>query len=38
MDYLWIIGCSEARKAAIAATLLIPTVYNATGKWLEDTL
>jgi CO/xanthine dehydrogenase Mo-binding subunit len=30
-------GCSEAGKAATAAALLVPAVYNAIGKWLEDT-
>jgi len=30
-------GCSEAGKAATAAALLIPAVYNAIGLWLEDT-
>jgi CO/xanthine dehydrogenase Mo-binding subunit len=30
-------GCSEAGKAATAAALLVPAVYNATGKWIEDT-
>ena len=29
-------GCSEAGKAAIAAALLVPAVYNAIGVWLED--
>jgi CO/xanthine dehydrogenase Mo-binding subunit len=28
-------GCSEAGKAATAATLLVPAVYNAIGKWIE---
>jgi xanthine dehydrogenase molybdenum-binding subunit len=31
-------GCSEAGKAATAAALLVPAVYNATGKWMEDSL
>jgi xanthine dehydrogenase molybdenum-binding subunit len=30
-------GCSEAGKAATAAALLIPAVYNAIGKWIEET-
>jgi CO/xanthine dehydrogenase Mo-binding subunit len=30
-------GCSEAGKAAVAAALLVPAVYNAIGKWIEDT-
>jgi CO/xanthine dehydrogenase Mo-binding subunit len=30
-------GCSEAGKAATAAALLVPAVYNAIGIWLEDT-
>ncbi len=30
-------GCSEAGKAAVAAAILIPAVYNAIGKWIEDT-
>jgi CO/xanthine dehydrogenase Mo-binding subunit len=30
-------GCSEAGKAATAAALLVPAVYNAIGKWIEDT-
>ncbi len=29
-------GCSEAGKAATAAELLIPAIYNATGIWMED--
>jgi CO/xanthine dehydrogenase Mo-binding subunit len=32
-----IIGCSEAGKAMPAAALLVPAVYNAIGKWIEDT-
>jgi CO/xanthine dehydrogenase Mo-binding subunit len=30
-------GCSEAGKAAVAAALLVPAVYNAIGKWIEET-
>ena len=30
-------GCSEAGKAATAAAFLVPAVYNAIGKWIEDT-
>jgi CO/xanthine dehydrogenase Mo-binding subunit len=30
-------GCSEAGKAAAGAALLVPAVYNAIGKWIEDT-
>jgi xanthine dehydrogenase molybdenum-binding subunit len=30
-------GCSEAGKAAVAAAILVPAVYNAIGKWIEDT-
>jgi CO/xanthine dehydrogenase Mo-binding subunit len=30
-------GCSEAGKAAAAAAILVPAVYNATGKWIEET-
>ncbi len=30
-------GCSEAGKAATAAALLVPAVYNAIGIWIEDT-
>jgi CO/xanthine dehydrogenase Mo-binding subunit len=30
-------GCSEAGKAATAAALLVPAVYNATGIWIEET-
>ena len=30
-------GCSEAGKAATGAALLVPAVYNAIGKWIEDT-
>jgi xanthine dehydrogenase molybdenum-binding subunit len=30
-------GCSEAGKAATAASLLVPAVYNAIGKWIEYT-
>jgi CO/xanthine dehydrogenase Mo-binding subunit len=30
-------GCSEAGKAAIAAAFFIPAVYNAIGKWIEET-
>jgi CO/xanthine dehydrogenase Mo-binding subunit len=30
-------GCSEAGKAVTAAALLVPAVYNAIGKWIEDT-
>jgi xanthine dehydrogenase molybdenum-binding subunit len=30
-------GCSEAGKAATAAALLVPAVYNAIGEWIEDT-
>jgi CO/xanthine dehydrogenase Mo-binding subunit len=30
-------GCSEAGKAAVAAALLVPAVYNAIGVWIEDT-
>ena len=30
-------GCSEAGKAATAAALLVPAVYNAIGKWIEET-
>jgi xanthine dehydrogenase molybdenum-binding subunit len=32
-----IYGCSEAGKAVTAAALLVPAVYNAIGKWIEDT-
>jgi CO/xanthine dehydrogenase Mo-binding subunit len=32
-----ICGCSEAGKAATAAALLVPAVYNAIGKWIEET-
>jgi CO/xanthine dehydrogenase Mo-binding subunit len=30
-------GCSEAGKAATAAALLVPAIYNAIGKWIENT-
>ena len=30
-------GCSEAGKAATAAALLVPAVYNAIGKWVDGT-
>jgi CO/xanthine dehydrogenase Mo-binding subunit len=30
-------GCSEAGKAATAAALLVPAVYNAIGKWIDET-
>lgn len=30
-------GCSEAGKAATAAALLVPALYNAIGKWVEET-
>jgi xanthine dehydrogenase molybdenum-binding subunit len=30
-------GCSEAGKAATGAALLVPAVYNAIGRWIEDT-
>jgi CO/xanthine dehydrogenase Mo-binding subunit len=30
-------GCSEAGKAMTAAAILVPAVYNAIGKWIEDT-
>jgi len=30
-------GCSEAGKAVTAAALLVPAVYNAIGKWIEET-
>jgi xanthine dehydrogenase molybdenum-binding subunit len=30
-------GCSEAGKGAIAAAFLVPAVYNAIGKWIEET-
>jgi CO/xanthine dehydrogenase Mo-binding subunit len=30
-------GCSEAGKAAVAAALLVPAVYNAIGVWIEET-
>jgi xanthine dehydrogenase molybdenum-binding subunit len=30
-------GCSEAGKAATAAALLVPALYNAIGKWVEQT-
>ena len=30
-------GCSEAGKAVTGAALLVPAVYNAIGKWIEDT-
>jgi CO/xanthine dehydrogenase Mo-binding subunit len=29
-------GCSEAGKAMTAAEILVPAVYNAIGKWIED--
>jgi CO/xanthine dehydrogenase Mo-binding subunit len=32
-----IYGCSEAGKAAVAAAILVPAVYNAIGIWIEDT-
>ena len=32
-----IVGCSEAGKAMPAAAFLVPAVYNAIGKWIEDT-
>ena len=32
-----LVGCSEAGKAATAAALLTPAVYNAIGKWIEET-
>jgi xanthine dehydrogenase molybdenum-binding subunit len=32
-----IIGCSEAGKAMPAAALLVPAVFNAIGKWIEET-
>jgi CO/xanthine dehydrogenase Mo-binding subunit len=30
-------GCSEAGKAATAAALLVPALYNAIGKWVDVT-
>jgi CO/xanthine dehydrogenase Mo-binding subunit len=30
-------GCSESGKAVTAAALLVPAVYNAIGKWIEET-
>ena len=30
-------GCSEAGKAMTGAALLVPAVYNAIGKWIEET-
>jgi xanthine dehydrogenase molybdenum-binding subunit len=30
-------GCSEAGKAATAAAILVPAVYNAIGKWVDGT-
>jgi CO/xanthine dehydrogenase Mo-binding subunit len=30
-------GCSEAGKAATAAAILVPAVYNAIGKWIDET-
>jgi CO/xanthine dehydrogenase Mo-binding subunit len=30
-------GCSEAGKAATGGAVLVPAVYNAIGKWIEDT-
>ena len=30
-------GCSEAGKAAAGGALLVTAVYNAIGKWIEDT-
>jgi CO/xanthine dehydrogenase Mo-binding subunit len=30
-------GCSESGKAVPAAAVLIPAVYNAIGKWIENT-
>jgi CO/xanthine dehydrogenase Mo-binding subunit len=30
-------GCSEAGKAATSAAILVPAVYNAIGKWIEET-
>jgi CO/xanthine dehydrogenase Mo-binding subunit len=32
-----LIGCSEVGKATTAAALLVPAVFNAIGKWIEDT-
>ena len=37
LERLWLCGCSEAGKAATAAALLVPAVYNAIGKWIEET-
>ena len=31
------VGCSEAGKATTAAASLVPAVYNAIGKWVEQT-
>jgi CO/xanthine dehydrogenase Mo-binding subunit len=31
------VGCSEAGKAVTAAAALVPAVYNAIGKWIEET-
>jgi CO/xanthine dehydrogenase Mo-binding subunit len=30
-------GCSEAGKAATAAAILVPAVYNALGIWIDET-
>jgi CO/xanthine dehydrogenase Mo-binding subunit len=30
-------GCSEAGKAVPGAAMLVPAVYNAIGKWIEET-
>jgi CO/xanthine dehydrogenase Mo-binding subunit len=30
-------GCSESGKAVTAAAILVPAVYNAIGKWIEET-
>jgi CO/xanthine dehydrogenase Mo-binding subunit len=30
-------GCSEAGKAAVAAAVLVPAVYNAIGVWIDET-
>jgi CO/xanthine dehydrogenase Mo-binding subunit len=32
-----IYGCSESGKAVTAAALLVPAIYNAIGKWIEET-
>jgi CO/xanthine dehydrogenase Mo-binding subunit len=30
-------GCGESGKAVTGAALLVPAVYNAIGKWIEET-